>query len=249
MALTLTQLRLIAKHALGGGDPATIVTDANGTLDWLINEAGQQFVQAERWQFLMEPPTTLDFTADQAYVALPADFAEIETLEYNDLLRHFRFVTPRELTAIRAQTITWDGAYVGAIFWPEQTVATANSGAPRVELHPTPGSTVSGALRISYRRGWTVLSSGTSVANLPLWAEPAYVAFLRAWVYGHERLDSEAERQAQLAAVINGATFKMAKKRDCGGHTDYGPIRGGAAAQILMQHEPPYLDGVVSDPS
>jgi hypothetical protein len=245
MALTLAQLRLIAKHALGGGSPAVIVTDADTTLDMLINQAGEQLVALHPWQWLMAPPSTLNFTADQAYVALPSDFGEMVEVAYNDSLRCFHWVTPQELAVRRGRAIQWDGAYHGAVFWPGQTVVTANAGAPRLELHPTPASSVTGALRLVYRRGWTVLDTATDVANVPLWIEPLLVELINAWAGGAE---NEPERQALLAGVRGGVTFDAAVRRDGGGQTDFGPIRGGAAERAAMSER--WLeDGTVSDPS
>lgn len=225
MALTLANLKVHVTHALGGGDPAVIVTDAATTKRQIINEAGRLFC-AEDWNFLIRPPATLNFTSGVEYVALPSDFAQmVGYTTKTGTLTTLKMTTPHNLIALR-QGLSGGASslYYAAIMWPTQTAANAAPPVPRLELWPTPSSSVTAALTITYRAGWTELSSDTDIPNIPTWAESLLVSFVRAYAIGYE----EDSKQEEIAKVLGGPEFAACKSRDADVFQDFGPINGGA---------------------
>lgn len=221
MALTLTNLRAVVTHALGGGDPAVIITSADATRDQYINEAGRYLCTMHQWKFLERPPTTLDFTISTAYVALPSDFMELVAYAYSTALTSaFALTTPQSLALMRASNIAATGSYYGAIVQPTQVNVTTAPPVPRLELYPTPAASVTGALSIWYRAGWTELTNAANYPNIPLWAETLLITLVRNFARGYE----EDRLEELLAEVVSGPFFQMAKDRDGLIQPDYGPL-------------------------
>lgn len=230
MALTLTQLSAIAKHAIGG-DPAGFITDAATTKTHFVNQAGQLLSALHEWNYLKRPSTLLSFVADQTYVALPSDLAELTEIVYNAAGGSVVLTTLATVDEARAQNIGYGNQYLGAVSFPTQTGVTLSPGAPRLELHPTPTASTADILICRYRAGWTVLSSGTDVANVPVWIEPLLEDCVRAVARGRSNNQTSAEFAAQ---VMQSPFFEIAKRRDTQSQTNYGPALFGAAA---MQRE------------
>lgn len=246
MALTLAGLRTVLTHALGGGDPAVIVTDATTTKDQIINEAGRFLCTMHQWKFLERPPATLDFTASTAYVPLPADFMELIAYTYASALTSaFQLTTFQSLASLRAANLNATAVYYGCIVQPTQAATTSAPPIARLELYPTPAASVTGALSVWYRAGWTEFAGGaatTVIANIPTWAETLLVTLVRNFARGYE----EDRLEELLAEVVNGPFFQMAKDRDGLIQPDYGQLnmqRGFNSAE----YRHPY--STVGDPS
>lgn len=225
MALTLANLRLIVDHALGGGAPATIITDANGTRDHYVNSAGRHLCGMHRWSFLQRAPTTLNFTASTEYVALPSDFGELDSITYNSAVQSFTMTSMEHILEMRSTGATLYNGYFGSVVWPTQANTTSEPGVPRIELYPTPAENVTAALRISYRAGWTELTNSASYANVPKRLEPLLESLVRAYAQGRE----EDRLEELLGAVAAGWQFRHlveTDSQDMGGMM--GPTRNGA---------------------
>lgn len=224
MALTLTKLTSAVTHALGG----TVASQLDVTE--IVNEAGRLLCGMHPWRFLIRPPSTLDFTASTAYVALPADFGELVTLKYNaNLLNLFEFGSALELADIRAATSFPPAVYRGHIVQPVQINVTSVPPVQRLELAPIPTATVSAALAIWYRARWTELSTGTDVPNLPIQANTLLTEIVRAVAKGWEEEDNGTTTE-RLGVIRGGAVFEILAGWDNSNQTDFGHIGPGAVA-------------------
>lgn len=242
MALTLANLKVHVTHALGGGDPAVIVTDAATTKRQIINEAGR-ILCAEDWNFLNRAPTTLNFAASTNYVALPSDLAAITGYALTtNAISSLKLTTLHEIVMMRSRLLSASLNYYAAISYPTQTSASAAPGAPRLELWPTPPASVTGAITLFYRAGWTELSGDTDVPNIPTWAEGLLVSLVRAVAVGYE----EDRLQEEIAKVTGGPLWVACRTRDGMIQPDFGVIAGGAVGDI---GDSAPLDGIaLSDP-
>jgi hypothetical protein len=239
MALTLAGLRTVITHALGGGDPAVIVTDVTTTKDQIVNEAGRFLCTMHQWKFLERPPTSLDFTAATAYVPLPSDFMELIAYSYSSALTSaFQLTTFQSLAMLRAANLNATAVYYGCIVQPTQVNTTTAPPIARLELYPTPASTITAALNVWYRAGWTEFAGGgatTVIANIPTWAETLLITLIRAFARGYE----EDRLEELVSEVAGGPVFQMAKDRDGLIQPDYGQLnmqRGFTTAEYRFPY-------------
>lgn len=180
-ALTLDKLRGIARHRLGGNP------DARAPLDDLINGAIQYLAGAHPWSWLTQI-TTLGFTASQAHINLPTDFAHLVDLQgYQSPWTACRRADPRIVISTRVR-----GAGLGngtLVYFvgptpqtPDQTVATKW----RLEVAPAPTETLADALYLTYRRVLPTLVNANDVAALPYGFHDVLRWLVRAYVSSSE---------------------------------------------------------------
>lgn len=221
MALTLTNLRDVIVHRLGGSLASQLSQDG------IINEAGRLLTVMHPWRFLERPPASLDFTSGTAYVALPSDYGQLVAYSYSTDIGLFQFTDFMGLLTIRAQNVSNAGSFWGAISSPGQTSVTLVPPVQRIELAPTPSTSVTGALLILYRARWTELSSSTDVANIPWYVESLLRELVAAIALGYSEHDNATTDQ-RLALISQGTLFITAKQYDSMSQPDYGPLCGGA---------------------
>jgi len=206
VAKTLTTLLGLVTHALRGDAPASPLVAAD-----LVNEAGERLVAAHPWNWLLRPPASLSLTAGQNYVALPADFASLYSIDIaQDVGWSIRMTEPAEVASLRARQSYPGFGFVAAVAHPGQTVVTAAPGPPRLELWPTPTQNYVNALTIVYRPGWAVLAAGTDVANVPVWVEPLLSEMVVAVAQGYE----DETPESRVMRVLAGPTFASTVARD-----------------------------------
>jgi hypothetical protein len=228
MPLTLADYRNRLQHALGGEVSDLLDQDA------LINEAGRAFVDAHTWGFMQRPPTDLDFTISVGYVNLPSDFASLIAIDITaDNLNAFQLVDYSEFAKYEAVSyVGTPGGVFGTIVYPGQTSVTAAAGVPRLLLYPTPTSTISGALRIFYRAGWTELTNDADVPNFPTYCESVFTEFVRAFAFGSEEPDQGTVFDRVDRIIVSGMFDRLKNRADMAQH-DYGPERNGAIGDAL----------------
>ena len=225
---TLADLKNLLQHSLGGGTPSSLLDQTA-----IINEAGNHLVAMRPWKWLERPPTTLNFTASQAYVVLPTDFRSAGSIVPDDGLdKQFRWVTFHELNTLRQLNTEPEFVYHAAIVQPGQTGVTADLGAPRLELWPTPAANQTPALHLWYTAGWTKLSSDTDKPNMPEWMESLLIALTRAFAQGYDEQDTGSV-SARLSEIETGALFLHAVERDADQQPSYGRLRGGHRGRCI----------------
>lgn len=219
MALSLAQLLDDVNHVLG--------KDADALVDatQVVNEAGRLLFQLHAWQWRNRPVADLDLVADQAYVALPADFGfgEVDDLNMSDALSFgIAPSTLSEIEYMRSQQLASPAMYFWALAYPSQTSTTAAPGQPRIELHPTPSSSEADAIKLTYRAGWVELSDNASVANVPVSMEHLLRRIVRAYAVAYHTGD-----YAALDSIEASPEFKRLKKADGGTQRNLGKPMGG----------------------
>lgn len=230
MAITGTDAERIVTYALSGTPEGFAAS--SGSAIGIANAAGRWMMSAWSWNWASGARATLDLTADQSYITLPSDFQEFIGTPYQSTgyTGGFEWTSLATLVELATEAPTANGSYLfGALAWDQ-----ASAGAPvaRIELHPTPDSTVADALVCFYRREWTDLASGGAVAaKIPTWMEGVYIgaleAYARGWEDGTARENNPAIRQRFLAELQAGPEWMAARHRDALSQPSYGVIKNG----------------------
>ena len=194
---TFTALQNAAKHALGK------TPDSTTSLSEIVNDALQMFVNLHTWSW-METSTTLSFTASQAYIALPADFLTLKAMQVRSA-SGYRLdpSTLQKITDLRMDStaVTVNGIYMYAISWAGQASVTASPTA-RLELWPTPPSTVADAISITYRRQIRKLTSSSDLPDIPAMCHFALKKFVRAYALEDDGQDGADKEMASAMLMV-----------------------------------------------
>lgn len=188
---TLEQLTTAAQHALG----KTAATRVDLTQS--INDALTRFCSMRLWGWLISP-LSLDLVADQNYVLLPADFAQLRNIGLTGTLGYLQAATHHQIVEWRTWTPTVPvPCYRYAVSWRTQ----ANRLSPpraQLELYPTPSAASSAALTGFYQRIVDVLKDEQDIPDIP----PQYHTILKAFVRAHVlEEDGRPEADAERARV------------------------------------------------
>jgi hypothetical protein len=179
--------------------------DDRTTIYEVVNDAGRYMFSMEEWPFNKRVPTDLAFTADDAFIALPADFGKIISIEVpSNLQNRVQLTSPGYIEYLRGSDLQDPYNYHVAIVYPTQTAQTGSQGVPRLELWPTPGTADTTALRLVYEAKWTTLTAVTHVPNIPLEAEPLYLQIVLAFA---RSLDNPSLNLTELLGTINAGTM------------------------------------------
>lgn len=173
--------------------------------------------------------TDIDGEIEFGYIALPSDFVEMTGNPVaNDALNWtVEMSTLQQINSWRAITPTFTNHYFMALSWPVQTSGsppTTLQGNPRMELYPEPRAASTGAILISYRRGWTTLSGATAVPNIPDYMEMLLQRVITAYVKEHED-----DREDTLNNLEQSALLKNLKERDARTQWNFGYMKHGGA--------------------
>ena len=196
----------------------------------VINDAGRYLFGMHSWAWRERPAATLGVTADQAYVALPSDFGygEVVDIAATDSLTfyHPQVTSLGELEHMRQYAVPVAlGFYWYALSFPTQTATTAAPGNARLELYPTPASTVADQFKLIYRSGWVELSSDSAVANVPLPWEGLLIQLCRA--LAAERDLREHPGVPRVADIEQDPQVQRLKRMDGATVNNIGDIEGG----------------------
>lgn len=225
-------MTMIASEAIGhiahafGGAKGNSVGQGLSEIG-IVNEAGEFLFSMHSWAWLVRPDAALDLVASQAYATLPTDFAELVAFDAtNSLVNGLTMTTHERLLSMRTNGIqVVSGNYFGAIVWAENT-----DGVPvaRLDLWPTPAGSETGALTVTYRRGWANVSDDADTIRIPSFMHGLFLSIVRAVTLGYTDTE-EGSKAARLAEVQLGPEYMAAKRRDAGTQIHYGRITGGAA--------------------
>lgn len=162
--LTLNELIDRAEYWIGSGfDPR---------LDekLVINEAGRFLFSMHGWQWAVQPSVSIDLVSGQNYADLPSDFRHLISASSSS-----SWTTPVYQTTPGTIDLLRNGNNTSALFawWvaverPTQQDETSPRPSPRLAVYPTPSSDTTGGLILNARSGWTELSYGQQVANVPV---------------------------------------------------------------------------------
>ena len=237
MPLSTSQCESLIQHTLN--------TQLGDEIDamFLINQAGNYLVGLEPWNWLLRPPTSINLSAGQEYVSLPTDFGRAIHVQVNPgLTNTFNWTTIDQITNLRSTGINIGSLeYWGAIATPA-IAATGVYPDPRLELYPTPASTVVGGLKIVYRARWKTQSGPANDSDyipIPEYMEPLYTQILRAFARGLEEED-DASLSKRLAEIQMGPMYSAASRMDAEMQADYGQILNGAIARRSIGLDPGY---------
>lgn len=227
MPITGEDAERIIEHALAGVPQGRAPVES---AIQLANDAGHWLLSARDWNWASGARATLDLTATEAFIELPEDFQAFigSPFQQNSTIGGFEWTSLPTLIELVTTAPTAAGHYFyGALAWDQ-----SGDGAPvpRIELHPTPNSTVAGALACFYRRGWTEYPSpaDTTEAKLPEWMNGLYVATLQAFARGWEDdLAPQSARQQYLTNIMLGPEWAVAVRRDSVAQPNVGFIKNG----------------------
>jgi hypothetical protein len=165
----------------------------------------------------------------KGFVALPADFLGLASLERNAQIRMARPVSMQRITQYRAAGGQWVvgpyGCYYNVRSTP-QTVDTA-AGAFRLELFPCPSEAETAALAGEYKRAIPTLANGSSIPDIgpggPLHACLRTLCRAMAISTEEERAGEDWRRYERMLA--------QCAARDGDQQSNLGPIEGGVGEQ------------------
>lgn len=188
----------------------------------LVNLTGNWFTAVHQWKYLQRSSASLDFVVGQDYVALPADFKSIVSVETAGLTSGIDLTVLERVLELRKNS-------AGATNWFECAVEWDHSVAPptpRLAIWPTPTAAQTGALTVYYRARWPEVTSDNDTLMVPWYAEGAFIQAVRAHAAGYEE-SNNATLEQRLAMVMAGPTWIAARKNDAQVQPDYGPIQNG----------------------
>lgn len=229
MALTAAVAQKHIEHALAGASELEALS--------ILNQAGRHLIGMRNWRWLRGASALLGTTSGEEFVDLPADCKRVDAIEQtNSLVGAFSFVPLQEFLNYKTSTITVTPiSYWGTIVWARDTYTTAGTEAPgapsmRIELYPTPTSTITNAFTLYYSRGWTELTEDGQQVTIPPFLESLYIALCRAFALGYEE-ESAAGVDLRISALAQGAMYQSAWKEDLAAQPTMGKLRGGIAGK------------------
>lgn len=219
MALTFANLKSYVKH-FHSGDPNSVVTDADTTKGFVVNQAGRYLFSMHRWSWATGAESSLTITGSQTYIDLPSDFHQLQGLTYVNagLGGNMARTTMSRLSFLRNSTTS--GSFARrffAISQPSQTATTSYMPTRRLELSWTPGATEANAIKITYEKKWLELSDDAAVPNIPEEFEHLLLMLINAHQF-------ELDGTQFLAALdrINGSSYIHNMKMADADHLDTG---------------------------
>lgn len=203
----------------GGLGPATLddllkeVYDAvaKTNLQWqksptlLINQWIQKFANLHNWEWRQEY-VELASVADQAYIALPANFGKMRWAVFKPRNLPLESVNWSHLQHMRSSNVSIVGSgYAYAIRFVDQASAS-DAPTARMELWPTPAASEAAVFAASYDRLLPALSDGDHIPDVPIIHHPLLRQMVRTEAL---RYDNQSEPWAlerdELARMVTEA--------------------------------------------
>ena len=210
-------------------DQATLIVgethDPRIDVHRIIENAGMYLFSMHPWGWRRRPPVALDFIANQSWVTLPLDFGlgKIVGVSMNDNVTYrVQTTTLSDVEFRRSTTILSPSFYYVAPAWAPQETSTSAMVA-RLEVYPTPTSEDIGAMSLTYMAGWTPLTHGLHVANIPTEFDHLLIELVRAFA-AYER----TQDHSHVDAVDQWPTTIRLKQADGSVQANLGYIMGGA---------------------
>lgn len=238
MARTYTQLLNFAKRALDDSSEESDITQ-----DIIVNDAGTHLFSMHPWRFRKGPPVTLSLLSGQAYVEMPDDFGEPDSIALNGLTQDFRWTTTQEIANLRDHSFTPVGfIYWGALVHQRQLARELRPPPPRIEIYPTPASDEADVLQIWYRGNWVQMREALEISNTPDYVDPLLHVIIQAFASGYLDRAERGNVDAMLENIAKGPIARAAMRTDKMQQPEVGPLQGGAV-QMLRKPQLHYLDG------
>lgn len=240
MALTAKQAIAHIEHTL---------YDASSDIPAIqvVNTAGKLFYEMRNWNFRSKGPATLNFTASQSYIELPADFGTLTYIESTDAL------TSRVFLGTLAEVQEYRLASLGSPrdFWVAVSFVTPSGGsriAPRLEIYPTPSANQTAAITYLYRSRWVdVTDDDADLSGVPDGAaEALYLRLVRQVARSYE--DEDVQDYRDTLEVRGSLEYQTAVKEDINRQGSYGTLRNGIG-HMGRRRIGSYWDRVVNAPS
>lgn len=220
---TLVDYRKEVFHELGledGDDTGEI------DIDLVVNDALEHIAALHQWNWLSTGHQTLDVTADQDHIILPADFGTLTAIEHDEgFTREMIPTTWQELLRMRQSSIQdWNRSY----WYVVQTgnVASGDEDAgldlPTIELYPTPSEDADDAIAIVYRRFLRRLKDDTDFPQWPGYMDRALSLLARAFANGDFEENPQSAVMIQFQQLIPDLMVKDGLDR-----RSFGVMRGG----------------------
>ena len=257
MTITLDDLQSYVHHVLSGGGTLDTslpggTTSADEVEKRVINQAGRWFVAHHDWNWRVGPEIAISSVSGQDYIEFPVDFGSMVAYQVISGLNYgIEMTTPQIIADRRASSVTISQNYFwGTISHPPRPDSKTQPPPPRLELWPSPASSVEDFMRLWYRVKWHELDEITDAANVPDYCEFALAMTCRAFASGlSEEYGNERDVSSELSKLIDGPIFRTCKEMDGLEQTDYGHLAGGA---IQGQYSPTWRSASaspVSDPA
>ncbi len=211
----------------------------------IVNQAGRWLASVHPWKFLAGAETHIDFVANQDYALLPADTGEVLAIDRADGFHSsFEWTTQQGMVDLRtttpvAATFHWWGVVVYT------ASATDKKPAPRIDLYPTPTTSLPSALKVRYRRKWAEATKDSDPLYVPDYVEALLIQTAIAFGRGYVEEDV-APLDVRLSQILAGPLYAAAVAQDGRIQRDYGRISGGAA-EITSRRR--HFDNTVGNPS
>lgn len=217
---TFAEYKAAVVHALGAA-PATGETTSE-----LVNDALQHLINLRPWSWRRGGPVTLSMVADQSYIELPSDFGEEESVTYPGTIATQMIRTSMsELQRMRSFTTQPTGfTYYYAVNngsydedFPEEGLSVAI-----LELYPTPTSSLTDVVSLTYRRDVPRLEDDADVPMIPPWMDFAFNLLCRSFA-----MTLEDDNPANSAQQMFDRLIPELMKRDAQSQHRFGVMRGG----------------------
>lgn len=222
--------------ALGGQPSIVTGVTQNQRIAEIVNQSGN-YLFTKQWRFRERTGRPLGLTANQNYAALPGDAEDIITIVTKAGLGwRVELTTPEQIELYRnsMSPALIDSVYYAAISRPwaevDNVTPLANGSAfpaARLDIYPTPSTTVADALIIRYRSGWTSVSGETNAVTadtyimpVPPYVEALLIAYCRAFALAYE----DEGLAARLIEIDNGPIYNAAAIKDGIAQRDYGRL-------------------------
>lgn len=196
----------------------------------LANEAGHFFCNLFAWPWLNRPSTSLSFVADQPWVDLPADFANLTggPAMVDSLVSSVELTGLDEIVRRRNLLETSALHYYVALEYPPQNDTASPASGARLAIFPTPSATAADQMHITYRAGWRRLTRLDDAANIPDDCNSAMLQIARLHARGYE---AELAGKGTLASLLDGieetSMFKRLIRKYALDQDVEGPMEGG----------------------
>lgn len=165
----------------------------------------------------------------KGFVALPADFHGLVTLERNAMIRSARAVSMQRITQYRSANGTYIVGPVGCFYAVRASPqsATTSAGTLRLELFPTPTEAETAALAGEYKRAIPTLAAGSDIPDIgpggPIHACLRTLVRAMAISTEEERAGEDWRRYERM--------LETCKARDGDAQANLGQIEGGVGEQ------------------
>ena len=213
-------------HYLGNPDSSTLdITAAT-----MVNDALEQIAAIHQWNWLSTSDQSLDITADQDYVELPADYGTLIAIEHDESWTDQMIpVSWQTLLWFRQYPVrSWTSGYFYVITTGNVELGQEDAGLslPTINLYPTPAEDQPDAIQFVYRRFLRRLKDDTDRPQWPPYMDRALSLLSRSFAAVDYDDDPQSAYNAQFYQMIEDL-----KVQDGLSQRSYGVPAGAVSAR------------------